>query len=143
VDSMAALVFTNIRISSRKISKLTGSMIGGVPVPIGAAGLACAGIVRVSMAVLKNEPVVVYFSPTYRAISSVVRLYMTPPLLLVTSYMKPLRSSYLPTNFFPCGHEWALQLLLCIAVCRTVGGLDCVVHGMVSVRRRCWVSFRR
>jgi hypothetical protein len=74
-------------------------MISAVPVPIGVAGLVCAGIVRVRMAVLMKEPVVVYFSPTYWAIPSVVRVYMTPPLLLVTPYMKPLRSSDLPTNF--------------------------------------------
>jgi hypothetical protein len=88
---MAALVFTNIRISSQNISWSAGSVVGGSPgvsgatVAGGAVGLVGTGTFRVRMAVQMNEPVVVYFSPTYQASSSVVRVYATPPLVFVMS----------------------------------------------------------
>jgi hypothetical protein len=69
---MDALVLTNMRISSLNISFSMSSTIGGVPVPTGADGLGCIGMLRVKIAVRMNDPVAVYFSPTYRAISSVV-----------------------------------------------------------------------
>jgi hypothetical protein len=70
-------------------------------------GLASDGTFRVSNVVLMWDPVVVYFSPTYLAISSVVLVYATPPFDSAMSYIKPLRSSDRPTNFsLGCGWGW-------------------------------------
>jgi hypothetical protein len=98
LDSMDALVLTNMRVSSLNVSLSMSWTIGAVPVPTGADGLRCTGMLRVKPAVWMNDPAAVYFSPTCRAISSVVRVDATPPLLCATSQMNPFRSSDLPTN---------------------------------------------
>jgi hypothetical protein len=76
---MDDLTFTYIRILSLKISWSTASVTGEVPVAKGAVGLGGAGRFSVSIAVWMYDPVVVYFSSTYLAISLVVHVYATPP----------------------------------------------------------------
>ena len=72
---MEASIFIDIQIFSLKISWSTASTIGGVPVGTGAVGLVGAGTFKVSIAVRIYDPVIVYFTPTCRAISSDVRVY--------------------------------------------------------------------
>jgi hypothetical protein len=62
-------------------------------------GLVGAGTFKVRIAVLTYGPTEVYFSPTCLATSSVVLVYVTPPLDEDTLYMNPCRSSDLPANF--------------------------------------------
>jgi hypothetical protein len=97
--SMAASVFTYIRIFSLNISCSTALIVGGSSMVVGAVGLVGARTLRVRMAVLTYGPTEVDFSPTCLVIFSVVLVYATPPLEVDTSYMSPCRSSDLPMNF--------------------------------------------
>ena len=61
------------------------------------------GICKFMIPFLTYMPMEVYFSPAYRAISSVVFEHSSPPFDAVTPYVNPSNSSHLPLNAISLG----------------------------------------